>query len=134
MRQIWQKSAMLSWAGKVSKFKIDENLPCEVSDLFNAEGHDSLTVNEQNLGGCHDRDLISICGKEKRILVTLDFDFSDIRVYPPQKHHGIVIFKSVDQSKKMVLKLAKIFLSVLKKEPVQKSLWIVEVDRVRIRT
>lgn len=116
------------------KFKIDENLPCELSGFFNAEGHDSLTVNEQQLGGCDDEDLILICRKEKRILVTLDFDFSDIRVYPPQKHHGIVIFKSADQSKKTVLKLAKNFLSVLEKELVQKSLWIVEIDRVRIRT
>jgi predicted nuclease of predicted toxin-antitoxin system len=33
------------------KFKIDENLPVEIADLFRAAGFDAITVLEQTLGG-----------------------------------------------------------------------------------
>jgi predicted nuclease of predicted toxin-antitoxin system len=33
------------------KFKIDENLPLELAEILNAEGHDASTIYWQNMGG-----------------------------------------------------------------------------------
>ena len=54
------------------KFKTDENLPLEVTNMIKRLGHDCLSVRDQNLGGCSDVELIEICNLEHRILVTLD--------------------------------------------------------------
>ena len=65
------------------KFKIDENLPVEVAELLRQAGYDVTTVLDQDLGGSSDADLATICQKERRVFITLDIDFGDIRAYPP---------------------------------------------------
>jgi predicted nuclease of predicted toxin-antitoxin system len=48
------------------KFKLDENLPLAAAD---------------------------VCPDEERILVTLDLDFDDIRVYSPKSYSGIIVLR-----------------------------------------
>ena len=81
------------------KFKIDENMPLEVAGLLRNAGYDSATVPEQNLTGASDTGLAAICREEKRILVTLDNDFADIRTYPPDKFYGIMVMRLNRQDK-----------------------------------
>jgi predicted nuclease of predicted toxin-antitoxin system len=85
------------------------------------------------LQGIKDSVLIKKCDSENRILVTLDTDFSDIRTYPPQEHEGIIVLKLGNQSKKHVVELFQTVLRLIKKEPIEKRLWIVEETVVRIR-
>ena len=46
------------------KFKIDENLPIEISEILNNAGYDSKTVNDQKLQGSKDSVIIEICKNE----------------------------------------------------------------------
>lgn len=115
------------------KFKIDENLPKEIAELLVKNGHDALTILDQSLGGKNDKSIISICQKEKRCLITLDLDFSDIRSYPPQQYSGIVVLRTADQSKSFVLNMFQRILPVFKEEPLKKMLWIIEPNQIRIR-
>lgn len=115
------------------RFKIDENLPVEVVELLVSEGHNALTVNQQNMQGISDDKLIRVCKTEKRILITLDTDFSDIRRYPPKEYYGIILLRSFNQSKANPLRLIEKILSELKREKVTRALWLVEDDKIRIR-
>ena len=72
--------------------KIDEHLPLEIKDLFAQRRHDSATIAEQGMAGSIDPEVAQVCRKEGRALLTLDLDFSDIRAYPPENVHGIVVF------------------------------------------
>ena len=81
------------------RFKLDENLPCELAALFRTARHDAVTVLDQGLGGARDPDLASACVREGRAIVTLDTDFSDIRAYPPGAYSGIVVFRLEDQAR-----------------------------------
>jgi predicted nuclease of predicted toxin-antitoxin system len=83
--------------------------------------------------GSPDDSLIVVCKNEKRILITLDTDFSDIRRYPPKEYFGIIIFRSANQSKTNSILLIKKILPQLKREKVVRALWIVEDDKIRIR-
>jgi predicted nuclease of predicted toxin-antitoxin system len=65
------------------KFKLDENLPLAARDVFSEAGYDALSVHDQAVAGAADEHLAQICRAEERILVTLDLDFADIRLYPP---------------------------------------------------
>ena len=73
------------------------------------------------------------CDNEKRTLVTLDIDFSDIRTYPPRDHEGIIVLRVGNQSKKHVLEVFKRILPLIAQGPIQGRLWVVEETAVRIR-
>jgi len=115
------------------RFKFDENLPCELVDLFREANHDASSVIEQDLSGSPDTRIIDICRTEKRVLVTLDLDFSDVRAYPAQDHFGIIVVRLWRQDKKSILDTLERILPLLRQEQVTHLLWIVEESRVRIR-
>ncbi|HAG49902.1 MAG: hypothetical protein A2X87_03790 [Deltaproteobacteria bacterium GWC2_42_51] len=115
------------------QFKIDENLPVEVAELLVNDGHDTKTVNEQQLQGVKDPVLIDVCKRESRIPITLDTDFSDIRAYPPQEFSGIIVLRVGSQSKTHIIGVFNRILSLIDSEPLKEHLWIVEESRIRIR-
>ena len=114
------------------KFKVDENLPIEVVRLLENNGHDALTVLGQNLGGEPDSRIAQVCKEEKRALITLDTDFSDIRTYPPEEFFGLIVLRLITQDKPHVLSVVSRLINILFKEPLDRRLWIVEEGRVRI--
>ena len=116
------------------KFKIDENMPIEVGESLKDAGYDSETVIEQHLSGTPDANLAVICKKENRILVTLDNDFADIRTYPPDKFPGIMVMRLNRQDKPHVLEVFNHAIHLFPKEPLEKHLWIVEENKIRIRS
>ena len=68
------------------RFKLDENLPGALAKIFVEAGHDASTVVDQGIGGAADPDIASVCQSEGRAIVTMDMDFADIRLYPPQHY------------------------------------------------
>lgn len=115
------------------QFKIDENLPVEIAAIFIANGYDTKTVIDQSLQGTADKTLIDICSKEGRVLVTLDTDFSDIRTYPPQDYPGIIVLRLCNQARNHLEGIINSVIPILKREPLEQHLWIVEEGRIRIR-
>ena len=114
------------------QFKLDENLPVELANLFGEAGHDAVTVLDQGLGGAGDPDVASACLRERRAIVTLDTDFADIRTYPPHEYAGIVVFRLNSQARDHVLEVATRLIRALPSE-LDGLLWIVEESRIRIR-
>ena len=113
--------------------KIDEHLPLEIKDLLAEHQHEPVTVAEQGMAGSIDPDVAQVCRKEGRALLTLDLDFSDIRAYPPEDYHGIVVFRPAIQSISTLVRLTTQLLTLLEREPLIGHLWIVEDHQVRIR-
>lgn len=114
------------------RFKIDENLPAEFAVLFQEAGHDAVTVLDQELGGTDDPEVASVCLRERRAIVTLDTDFSDIRTYPPHLYSGIVVLRVNDQARDHLLQVGRKSLGALPDE-IDGRLFIVEESRIRIR-
>ena len=115
------------------RFKLDENLPAEMADLFQRTGHDAVTVLEEQLGGISDSDLAAVCAQERRAIVTLDMDFSDIRTYRPSAYSGIVVFRLANQARDHILEIGARFLQRLSNTSLDGQLWIVEESRIRVR-
>ncbi|MCO6455102.1 MAG: DUF5615 family PIN-like protein [Pirellulaceae bacterium] len=115
------------------QFKIDENLHSDAADLLRKHGHDALTVREQGLRGRADSDIAEVCRQEERAIVTLDLDFSDIRNYPPQGYHGIIVLRLSDQSRASVLNVLGRIIPMFDTESPVGHLWIVDEHQVRIR-
>ena len=115
------------------RFKLDENLPVELTDLFRDAGHDAMTALDQNLKGARDSDLAAVCRREGRAIVTLDTDFADIRTYPPDAYPGLVVFRPGSQSRDRILMLGARLLKMLSGATLAGRLWIVEDSRIRVR-
>ena len=114
-------------------FKLDENLPGTLVNLFAEAGHDAVTVSEQDMIGASDPRIASVCRSEGRALVTLDMDFADIRTYPPKDYSGLVVFRLGRQGPGHVLRVAIKLLEMLPETSLEGQLWIVEDGRIRIR-
>ena len=115
------------------RFKLDENLPVELAHLFRDFDHDAVTVLDQGLGGAKDFQLASICKGERRAIVTLDKDFSDIRSYPPSEYAGLVVFRLQTQGRDHLLRIGRRFLRATRDKVLDGQLWIVEESRIRVR-
>jgi predicted nuclease of predicted toxin-antitoxin system len=116
------------------RFKIDENLPLDAAESLRRAGHDATTVPQQGLGGEPDAHIASVCQTEGLALVTLDTDFGDIRAYPPSQYSGLIVLRLRTQDKPHVLDVLDRLLPLLASDPLTHHLWIVEEERVRIRS
>ena len=115
------------------RFKIDENLPPELARLLREHGHDGLTVDEQGLRGHADADVGEVCQAEKRVLITLDLGFADIRAHPPEQYAVLMVLRVSSQSRRHVLAVFERLLPRLVRERLVGRLWIIGDVTVRIR-
>lgn len=114
------------------RFKLDENLPRDAGTLLMEAGYDVDTALDENLGGSPDSTVYEASISEDRILVTLDLDFADIRLYPPESHPGIWVLRPRSHGIESILALIRSALTLWSSEPTRNRLWIVEPARVRI--
>lgn len=115
------------------KFKVDENLPSDAAALPRQRGFEADTVRDEGLGGAEDPVIADVVRHEKRVLLTLDRDFSDIRTYPPEVYSGIVVLRPKVQEKRAVLGLLQRLILVLANRSPEGELWTLESDRIRYR-
>jgi len=108
-------------------------MPADAADIVRAAGLDCHTVFDEHLAGRPDGELSAACLAERRILLTLDLDFGDIRRYPPADHRGIVLLRPWSPDRNSVLALVSRLTPLLATDPPDRVLWIVDETRVRIR-
>jgi predicted nuclease of predicted toxin-antitoxin system len=108
------------------KFKLDENLSASTRKLFEWAGHDTSTVASQQLCGTADRDLIQVCRREQRALITLDLDFANPLRFRPFEHFGIAVLRSPLLHAHLP-DLCRTVLHAVQNETLAGKLWIVEL-------
>lgn len=75
------------------RIKLDENLPTRLVPLLAELGHDVDTVLEEGLRGRDDPTVWQAAQDARRLLITQDLDFSDIRRFRPGTHFGILLLR-----------------------------------------
>jgi len=114
------------------RFKLDENLDPRAAVILRETGHDTETVVEERLQGGADEKLFAVCQREKRCLVTLDLDFSNLLDFPPEKSAGVIVLRHPKPRVKAFLALFRQLVVALEEQNPRGRLWIVEPGRVRI--
>lgn len=115
------------------RIKLDENMPGSAREILAAAGHDVDSVHDEDLAGRDDATLFDAVRQDRRALITLDRDFSDIRTYPPEHSPGVIVLRPRDQQIDSVNALVSRLAWVLKTESPARALWIVSDDRIRVR-
>lgn len=73
------------------RFLIDEDLPRSTADLVRHHGHEAVDVRDIGLRGAKDPQIARYVQDEQLCLITADYDFADVRNYPPDRYAGILI-------------------------------------------
>ena len=115
------------------KIKLDENIPIALEHHLADLGHDVETVVSEKLVGCDDLRIWESAQGEGRFLITHDLDFSDIRVFKPGQHFGIMLVRLRSPGRLALIGRIK---ELFKKEDIESwnKCFVVATDRkLRIR-
>jgi predicted nuclease of predicted toxin-antitoxin system len=80
------------------KFLLDANMPRSSAGVLRSLGHEADDVRDILASGADDATVAAHAKTHKLALVTRDFDFSDIRNYPPTDYSGIVVLELPDDA------------------------------------
>ncbi|MEW6668900.1 MAG: DUF5615 family PIN-like protein [Thermodesulfobacteriota bacterium] len=72
---------------------IDEDLPRSTADLLRRYWHTGVLLREIGRRGAKDAEIAAYALDHNLCILTGDFDFADIRKYPPSKYKGLVVLK-----------------------------------------
>ena len=115
------------------KVKLDENITAAAVALLSNHGHDVDTVPAEHITGASDALLLEACRNDRRMLITFDIGFGDVRAHPPGSHPGIVVLRIADQRPENTLDVLRRFLAYHELNDLAGALTVVSEDRVRIR-
>jgi predicted nuclease of predicted toxin-antitoxin system len=73
------------------RFLVDASLPRSAAAAVLELGHDAVDVRDIGLRAATDEVIASYARRNQQTLITRDFDFADIRNYPPGDYSGIVV-------------------------------------------
>jgi predicted nuclease of predicted toxin-antitoxin system len=108
------------------KLKLDENLGTRIATLLRSAGHDVATVPGQDLSSTADTQLIEICRREQRCLVTLDRGFGNRLRFIPSEYSGIAVIRLPKQPNPADLREAiEVLIAGLEQAEIAGKLWII---------
>jgi predicted nuclease of predicted toxin-antitoxin system len=115
------------------RFLLDENLSPKLCELLEAAGHDAISVVSAGLSGFEYYDIWKWSIQEGRLLITLDGDFADIRIYPPGDSPGTIWLRqrpeaSISEGYERLLR----FLAEARDEELAGRLVIIRHARIRV--
>lgn len=117
------------------RFRVDASLPGAVAPTLMALGHDALDVRAIGLAAAADRQIAELAKAQNRCILTRDFDFADIREYPPADYFGVVVFAAPEGASRSIV-MAMVERAMSDEELLAiltGRLVVVEPARVRIR-
>jgi predicted nuclease of predicted toxin-antitoxin system len=113
------------------KLKLDENIDLRVVTLLQLAGHDVATVPGQGLSSAPDTEVIDVCRREGRCLVTCDRGFGNRLKYNPSNYSGIVIIRLPSRYTFADWREAiEILINGLESADVIGKLWIIQQEKI----
>lgn len=115
------------------RIKLDENLPRHLMPRLASLGHDVRTPREEGLAGASDPMVWEAAQREGRFLITQDLDFSDARRFAPGAHHGVLLVRLREPSRRALMERVE---RLFREEDVGgwEGCYVVATDRkVRVR-
>lgn len=75
------------------RFFLDANMPRRCQGVLLARGHEVEHARDIGMGMEPDAKIAEHAKTSNSVLVTRDLDFADVRTYPPEKFHGVIVMR-----------------------------------------
>jgi predicted nuclease of predicted toxin-antitoxin system len=115
------------------RFLIDENIPPAIGRFLHTNGFEVKDVREMLRPGAQDEEVMSLARQEHRVLVTFDKHFSNLVLYPPGSHEGIIRIRIHPPVISEIITAFKQLLAKLDIEAMRGSLIVLEREGFRVR-
>lgn len=117
------------------RFLVDASLPRSAAAVLLELGHEAVDVRDVGLRAATDDVIADHARRNQQAIITRDFDFADIRNYPPIDYAGIVVLDFPNHvTAAQVVKVLATFAGAREwLELLSGRLVIVEPSRVRFR-
>ena len=115
------------------RFLLDANMPRSMKNALKRLRVDVVDSRDILKPEASDREIFKLACRENRILVTRDLDFSNILLYPPKTHPGIIVMRTRAMKSKRINSLLEFFLKNVPNEHIIQRLVILAPRRFRIR-
>ena len=80
------------------RFLIDANMPRSTAELLKRYDYEAVDVRDIGMGAADDSDIAAYAQQNRLALVTRDFDFADLRNYPPAQYAGLLVLELPDDA------------------------------------
>jgi len=114
------------------KFLADENIYEEIVEFLRKSGHDIEDLKELRKFGIADEEVLKLAIEKKRMLVTQDTDFADLR-FLPRKNPGLIVIRVKPATIENITLALGDLLKRIKPTRFKNSLVILEEDKIRVR-
>jgi predicted nuclease of predicted toxin-antitoxin system len=116
-------------------FLVDASMPRSTAPLVRSRGHQATDVRDIGLGVAPDEDIAASAQAQQLAILSRDFDFADVRNYPPDQYAGIVVMDLPNTATlPTILNLVDVFLQQTQTfNDLPGRLAIVAPGRIRLR-
>lgn len=112
------------------RFLLDENLSQITTEFLKGLGYDANSVRDVGLFSASDKEILEFSRQEKRVIITFDKDFSDLRTLKKEKSVGVIVLRTRKFSPFYINNLLD---KILKKVAPVNKLVIVTDTHIRVR-
>ena len=119
------------------RFLLDHCVPYRVGESLSEAGHDVIRLVECLAADSSDPTVAAKADELDAVLLSLNGDFSDITVYPPANHRGIVSLQIRNRPESLIPITEKLIAYLIRhpdRREMDGKLLLVESHRIRIRT
>ena len=115
------------------KIKLDENLPSGLATVLISMGHDTDTVPNEQLSGKSDPIIWQASQDAGRFLITQDMDFSNAHHYQSGTHHGLLLVRLNQPSRRRLIEHIKHIFETEQVDTWQRCFVITTEKKIRVR-
>ena len=102
-------------------------------EFLRADDHTVITAQEAGLCETEDEYLLDYAVSKNCVFITRDMDFSNILIYSPSTHLGLIVLRLKPKTIEAVHALLSLALSQFTQESIRKTLIIVDHKKFRLR-
>lgn len=114
-------------------FLIDNCVPRKYLSLLKSWGYNAALLSQHIPADSADPDVLKLAQTLDAVLLTVDLDFSNILLYPPQNYVGIMVMRYAVKDEAALTATLQTALNSLKRDELRGALVIVEPRRYRVR-
>jgi predicted nuclease of predicted toxin-antitoxin system len=116
------------------KFLVDECLSTRLVRFLAAAGHDAIHVDDHDLAGRPDEEVLAKAVSDSRVLLSADTDFGEILARSNDPTPSVILFRRSDRSANTLAEVLLANLDTIAKDLERGAFVVITEDRLRIRT